>query len=42
MNVVCVDFEGWPIAGRQEIVTVRGGKFVGQIGRSQCLSSIKP
>jgi len=37
-------FEGWPIEGRPEIVTVRGqvavraGKFVGQIGRGQFLA----
>ena len=44
MNVDYSAFEGWPIDGRPEIVTVRGqvavraGKFVGQIGRGQFLA----
>jgi len=37
-------FEGWPIEGRPEIVTVRGevavrnGKFVGRLGHGQFLA----
>jgi dihydropyrimidinase len=44
MNVDYSAFEGWPIKGRPEVVTVRGevaardGKFVGKIGRGQFLA----
>jgi len=44
MNVDYSAFEGWPIEGRPETVTVRGqaavrnGKFVGQMGRGQFLA----
>jgi dihydropyrimidinase len=44
LNVDYSAFEGWPIEGRPEIVTVRGqvavraGQFVGQIGRGQFLA----
>ena len=44
MNVDYSAFEGWPIKGRPETVTVRGqaavrnGKFVGQMGRGQFLA----
>ncbi|MDQ2867209.1 MAG: dihydropyrimidinase [Verrucomicrobiota bacterium] len=43
MNVDYSAFEGWPIAGRPSLVTVRGeiaardGKFVGRIGRGRML-----
>ena len=43
MNVDYSAFEGWPIEGRPDTVTVRGqvavrgGKFTGQIGRGQFL-----
>jgi dihydropyrimidinase len=43
MNVDYSAFEGWPIQGRADIVTVRGrvqvreGKFVGEIGRGEML-----
>jgi dihydropyrimidinase len=43
MNVDYSAFEGWEIAGRPETVTVRGqvavrgGKFVGKIGRGEFL-----
>lgn len=43
MNVDYSAFEGWPIQGRAEIVTVRGrvqvrdGKFVGEMGRGEML-----
>ena len=43
MNVDYSAFEGWPIAGRSDTVTVRGevavraGKFVGKIGRGEFL-----
>jgi len=44
MNVDYSAFEGWPIQGRPDVVTVRGevavrdGKFVGRIGRGQFLA----
>jgi len=44
MNVDYSAFEGWPIEGRPDVVTVRGqvavrgGKFVGTIGRGQFLA----
>jgi dihydropyrimidinase len=44
MNVDYSGFEGWPIAGRPSVVTVRGqvavreGKFVGQIGCGRFLA----
>jgi len=43
MNVDYSAFEGWPIEGRPETVTVRGrvavraGKFAGEMGRGQLL-----
>jgi dihydropyrimidinase len=43
MNVAYSAFEGWPLEGRPQVVTVRGqvavrdGKFVGTIGRGQFL-----
>lgn len=43
MNVDYNAFEGWEIQGRPSVVTVRGevavqdGKFVGTVGRGQCL-----
>ncbi len=44
MNVDYSAFEGWPIEGRPNVVTVRGkiqardGKFVGQLGRGKLLT----
>ena len=44
MNVDYSAFEGWPIEGRPDVVTVRGkvqvrnGKFVGQLGHGEVLT----